>query len=305
MKSSGHNMVCFLIFFSSLHVCAQTGIWNTPNAYLAQQAPVDTPKVFAGGQILRDSGIVLSRVAFTADGREFYYTFARHWFSSEGTGVKRIVFDGTTWRKPEIICDNLSNPTLSLDGRILYLHGSGNTVYKMERVGEGWGSSVKFLDLPYALYNFMPTRSGRFYAGSNGDRGKKSDYSAYDFSVLTIKPGDTVITSLGAPLNTPGFDGDLYVAPDESFMIISTHETPTYECELYISFRRKNGSWKEPLSLGPLINDGKAHRFGQYVSPDGKYLFYTKGTNENDCNFYWVRWDNLFKKLKAQSDRTD
>ena len=305
MKSSGHHIVCFLVFFNALHAYAQTSIWNTPNAYLKQAVPADTPMVFAGGQLLRDSGIVLSRVAFTADGREFYYTFARHWFSAEGTGVKRIVFDGAGWKKPEIICRNLSNPTLSLNGKVLYFGGPGSTVYKAERVGGGWSSPVKFLDMPYGLYNFMPTRSGRFYAGSNGNRSQKSDYSAYDFSILTIKPGDTVITSLGTPLNTQGFDGDLYVAPDESYMIISTHETPTYECELYISFRRKNGSWKEPLSLGPLINEGKAHRFGQYVSPDGKYLFYTKGTNENDCNFYWVRWDSLLKKLKAQSDKMD
>ena len=38
---------------------------------------------------------------------------------------------------------------------------------------------------------------------------------------------------------------------------------------------------------------------GQFkVSPDGKYLFFTKGTSEKDCNFYWVRFDTLLKKLK-------
>ena len=56
-----------------------------------------------------------------------------------------------------------------------------------------------------------------------------------------------------------------------------------------------------PQSLGDKINAGPAHRFGQYVSPDGKYLFYTKGTGEKDCNFYWVRFDGLLKKLSISS----
>jgi hypothetical protein len=86
-----------------------------------------------------------------------------------------------------------------------------------------------------------------------------------------------------------------WVAPDESYIIISAKETPTYECELWISFRQPNKTWSNPESLGPMINKGSAHRFGQYVSPDGKYLFYTKGTSEQDCNYYWVRFDRLLK----------
>ena len=153
----------------------------------------------------------------------------------------------------------------------------------------------------FRYYNFMPTKSGVFYVGSNGNSGSKSDYSTYDFCTLTISKKDTIIKSLGAPLNTPAFDGDFFIAPDESYIIISAKETKTYECELWISFRKTDKTWSDPVSLGGKINDGLAHRFGQYVSPDGKYLFYTKGTGENDCNFYWVRFDNLVKKLKRTS----
>ena len=152
--------------------------------------------------------------------------------------------------------------------------------------------------MPYGLYNLMPTRSGNYYVGSNGDRSNKKDYSAYDFSIMTITPKDTTLTSLGKPLNTPGFDGDFYIAPDETYIIISANETPAYECELYISFRNKDKSRTKPVSLGAGINNGLAHRFGQYVSPNGKYLFYTKGTNEQDTKLYWVRFDTLLKRLR-------
>jgi hypothetical protein len=97
-----------------------------------------------------------------------------------------------------------------------------------------------------------------------------------------------------------GFDGDLYISPDESFIILSANETPTFECELWISFRKADKTWSNPKSLGSAINDGLAHRFGQYVTPDKKYLIYTKGTSEKDCHFYWVRFDRLLEKLRKE-----
>jgi hypothetical protein len=42
------------------------------------------------------------------------------------------------------------------------------------------------------------------------------------------------------------------------------------------------------MGLGPRINDGLAHRWGQYVSPDGKYLFHTRGARASDYAIYWV-----------------
>jgi hypothetical protein len=41
------------------------------------------------------------------------------------------------------------------------------------------------------------------------------------------------------------------------------------------------------MGLGPKINDSLAHRWDQYVSLDGKYLFYTRGTRASDCAIYW------------------
>jgi hypothetical protein len=86
-------------------------------------------------------------------------------------------------------------------------------------------------------------------------------------------------------------------------MIVSTNETPDYESELYISFRRPNDTWGAPVSLGPGINNGIAHRWGQFVTADEKYLFYSYGTSEKDCAIYWVRFDTLLKKLRPAEVR--
>ncbi|HEV2478624.1 MAG TPA: hypothetical protein VGS79_03135 [Puia sp.] len=81
-------------------------------------------------------------------------------------------------------------------------------------------------------------------------------------------------------------------------MIVSANETKDFECELYITFRRKDHTWTKPVSLSPLINNGTAHRWGQYVTPDGKYLFYSYGTSPKDCHIYWLRFDHLLEKLR-------
>jgi|ERR1022692_138294 hypothetical protein len=93
---------------------------------------------------------------------------------------------------------------------------------------------------------------------------------------------------------------DFFIARDESYMIVSANETKDFECELYISFRKADKTWTIPVSLGPLINDGVAHRWGEYVTPDNKYLFYSRGTSEKDCAIYWVRFDRLLETLRPK-----
>ncbi|MBO9203019.1 MULTISPECIES: hypothetical protein [Niastella] len=294
--------ICILasLFYTCLscNAIGQKDLWNSPAAYLGQKPPGDTPEIFGKG-ILADSGIVLGKVSFSSDGRAFYYSYAKHWFNNEGSGTKELVFNGESWQKPVVIAENLTNPALSPDERTIFLGAPNGQVWVLQKSTKGWMKPVLWLEKPYGLYNFQAASTDTYYVSSNGTAGSKSDWSTYDFCKLTISEKDTAISSLGNTINTKGFDGDFFIAPDESYIIISAKETQSYESELWISFRKKDNTWTVPQSLGPTINDGLAHRFGQYVSPDGKYLFYTRGTSEKDCNFYWVRFDTLLKELKA------
>ena len=303
-KAKGNSLtVCLITVIFCLgftvNLTAQTNFWKSKDAYLGEIPPNDEPKIFGKG-ILSDSGIVLGKVAFSKDGKTLYYPFARNWFDYKGSGTKEIKFDGRKWQKPKVIAEEMTNPCLSPNGRSLYLGSGSLQVWVLDKTETGWSEAKLWLDKPYGLYNFQVTTSGDFYVGSNGIQGSKNDFSTYDFCKLTISGNDTTIGSLGEAINTAGFDGDFFIAPDESYIIISAKETPTYECELWISFRKKDKTWTKPQSLGDKINKGLAHRFGQYVTPDGKYLIYTQGTSEADCNFYWVRFDTLLKHLKPK-----
>jgi hypothetical protein len=284
---------------------AQSNFFSGKNAYLGQRPPNDTPRIFAQQMLLPDSGIAMDRSAFSADGKEFYYCNAMHWFTAKGNKIRYFKFDGNKWRGPFVLNYGYYAPTFSVDGKSMYFlggprDGRHSIVWVSHRTKSGWTNPVVYLKKDYGLYDFMPARSGVNYVASNVTPGKMNDFTNYDFCTLTFNKKDTIVKSLGPIINTPAFDGDFYVAPDESYMIISYKEKPDFECELGITFRKPDGSWTAPQNLGALINDGDAHRWGQYVTPDGKYLIYTKGTGEKDCHLYWVRFDTL--KAKLQKD---
>lgn len=286
---------------------AQESFWNSPDAYLGQPRPTDTPKIFAPN-LMTDSGtFVMGRIAFSHDGKEIYYVQSDSWEGAQHfRPLKMLKYTDHHWSKPVIINEKFLQPTLSMDDSVLYFRKADvagnnmNNVWQSHRTSDGWSAPAPFLEKTYGVYDFMPTASGNFYVGSDPSPEDVRNGSTYVYSLLTFSNGDARVKSLGRPLNGPGFNGDLFIAPDESYMIVSANETKDYESELYISFRKPDLTWTAPVSLGSSINNGVAHRWGQYVTPDQKYLFYTHGTSEKDCALYWVRFDTLLEKLRQK-----
>ena len=95
-----------------------------------------------------------------------------------------------------------------------------------------------------------------------------------------------------------------FVAQDESFIIFNSSNRPdSYgEADLYISFKNQNGIFDEPINLGNIINSEYSD-ICPTLSPDGKYLFFTRLGFE-DSNWtgkvYWVRAD-FINQLKPIS----
>jgi hypothetical protein len=274
-----------------LLLIAQDSFWNTPDAYLGQTPPTDTPKIFAPGLLADPGTFIMGRVTFSSDGKEFYYTQNDSWESAAHAKMKMIRYLDHHWGKPVVINEQFISPTLSIDGKTLYMRrGNMHNVWQSQRTGEGWSTPTALVEKPFGLYDFMPTASGRYYVGSDPSPDDVKNGSTYVYSLLTFSDSDASVKSLGRPLNGPGFNGDFYIAPDESYMVVSTNETKTFQSELYISFHKSDSTWTPPVSLGPKINNGLAHRWGQWVTPDRKFLFYSHGTSERDCAIYWVRF---------------
>jgi WD40-like Beta Propeller Repeat len=83
-----------------------------------------------------------------------------------------------------------------------------------------------------------------------------------------------------------------FIAPDESYLLFcSNRQNPEKElCHIYISFKNKNGEWSEPIDLSLKMNFTASSKF-PYISPDGKFLFFSSGVN-----IYWVNSKILYSK---------
>ena len=59
--------------------------------------------------------------------------------------------------------------------------------------------------------------------------------------------------------------------------------------DLYISFRKKDDSWTVPENMGKAVNTSSSE-LRPYVTPDGKYLFFTsdRPNSKGIGNIYWV-----------------
>ena len=97
------------------------------------------------------------------------------------------------------------------------------------------------------------------------------------------------------------------VAPDGSFLVFYSIEpgarggTPT---DLYLTLRRPDGTWTKPQRMGPRVNTGY-HEIGARISPDKKYMFFTRSTGWNlnwatdTADIYWVELKEYLDEAKT------
>ncbi len=273
------------------------GFWDSPDAYLGQVQPGEIPVKFAPNLLADSLGFSASKVAFTRDGKEFYYCYNRTWANNDYLKIKYFKYQNGAWKGPFTINEHRNSPVLSPDEKTLYFVGRGARAWQSHRTANGWSEPTTFFE-QHVMYGLVPTNSGIIYTGSNEFVGAEQKPCNLDVSTISITGTDTVFHSLGVPVNSPGWNGDFFVSSDESFIIISTKESDGGNCELYLSYRKPDKTWTNPKSLGPIINNDVAHRYGQYVTNDKKFLFYCYAHTEKDCAVYWVRFDHLYDSLK-------
>jgi len=83
---------------------------------------------------------------------------------------------------------------------------------------------------------------------------------------------------------------DPLIAPDESYLIFAAKWKKGYgELDLYVSFKKENGSWTIPKNIKELNTEGI--ELAPALSPEGKYLFFTRRSafrTLTPSKIYWV-----------------
>ena len=149
-------------------------------------------------------------------------------------------------------------------------------------------------------YNLSIARNGTLYfLGYAG--GLRNNFGIYRSELIEgeyakpelLQPG--INASEGIRNWTP------YIAPDESYLLFSSSRgtSEMAQGDLFICFRQPDGNWTDPVSLGESINSNQLERFPS-VSPDGKYLFFTRWTPDHDEDVYWVS-ASIIGKLKEKA----
>lgn len=276
------------ILFSCVLVAARAAA-DPPSAdYLGQTPPSLVPEIFAPGLISTDA--IEFNSVFSPDGREFF--FARHHAGVDT--MFRAAYAGGRWGEPEPLGvfpgDVSGDMAVAPDGESLYFLGEyanefarGKPTWDIwvSRKTDGTWGPARVVPPPISTEAMdvypVVVGDGSLYFLSDRPGGIAGSGRADLYRAQRLPDGSFAEpVNVGAPINHALGIGDTFVAPDESYMVLSSRRTPSQgESDLFVSFRLADGRWSEPVSLGATINSDVID-FCPMVTPDGKYLFFTR-----------------------------
>jgi hypothetical protein len=273
--------------------------------YLNQEQPGVTPSVFAPGLVSLKDNFEYGNT-FSNSGKEFYYSVN----DKNGKPLINVIkFENNVWSEPKTILAHdvygYNDAFLSPYDKRLYfisdraLDGKGPKkdidIWYVERKGEGWSEPINpgsAINADKNEYYISFTKKGTMYFSSNAGTTMESDKN-YDIRTAEFSGGKFLPNKkLSDAINTDMYEADVYVAPDESYVIFCSER---YEGkgrgDLYISFKNAKGEWTPAKNMGDAINTN-GYEFCPYVTPDGKFLFFSRSGD-----IYWVSAE-VIEKLK-------
>lgn len=255
--------------------------------YLGQALPGTIPIVF---NLPVSNGLrPVERITFSSDGKEIYYSELNKWPATEYR-IKCFKYNGT-WQGPIISFEGFMAPALSVNDSIIYMQKNINNIactYYSTRNDTGWSIPARLFSTNVQSHYFQETQSKNYFLASNPNGNS-------DLCKLIINNTDTIIQSLGSPINKIITENDFFIARDESYIIFFRLSSPY---DLFISYNNGNGRWTNPKTLGININTA-IYECCPYITHDKKHLFFTRGGDAMPTYYtYWVKIDELVDSLK-------
>lgn len=220
---------------------------------------------------------------FSKDTKEFYFGVQM----KDRAEIRYSYLENGSWSSPATLLEHVlfthNDPFLSPDEQRLYFIGQKENDYDIwfvKRTKTGWSKPInagKNINSSGNEYYMSFTSDGDMYFSSN--RGGN-----YDIYKSEWRDGDFQRPEkLGDAINTGSYEADVFVAPDESYLIFcSTREKGFGQGDLYISFSDESGNWSQAVAMGESINTS-GHELCPFVTHDGKYFLFTSKED-----IYWV-----------------
>lgn len=265
---------------------------QTGNKYVDATPPEKEAQVFASGivSIPREEGSYEERPVFSPDFRELYFD-VNNYKTRSFTSLSMRYQDGH-WTKPEpafFAGYKGIQASFAPGGTRLFFVApkradeNSRGIWTAERAGGDWTKPVLLespIDtLPSVGFPCL-TNSGTLYFLSMSGPAKglyrsKPDAGAY-----------RAMEKLEVP--KAGDVGDFIVSPDESFIVFYANLPGNFgQGDLYVAFRKPDGSWTSPRNLGEKVNTA-GYDYAPSISPDGRYLFFTRDAPDHRGHIHWI-----------------
>lgn len=262
-----------------------------PRLFSGQNQPIDQEVSESANPVLFLPGMVSTHLAerdaaLSHDRQEFYYTVTSY-------SHPVIVFtreQDDQWSEPQVapfsgVYSDLE-PHFLPDGNTLYFASNrplkeGDPVkdfdiWGVNRKPDGWGEPYN-LGVPVntAANEFYPTvtNNGTIYWTSVSSDGIGGE----DIFFSRLLEGEYHIASVVSDsINTRADEYNAFIARDESYLIFTSSGWGSGQGsgDLWISFRKEDQSWSQPVNMGPAVNS-PYFDFCPFVSEDGRHLFFT------------------------------
>jgi hypothetical protein len=290
-KTLCYLFVITMLVMSSMSLFAQA--IPEDSLYLGQTLPENIPQIF--NLAVTSGHRACERIAITSDGKEIYYG-ELNTYPPSSYRIRCFKYQDNKWQGPFNVFEGYIAPKLSVNDSIIYMQNNIFYTYYSIRTESGWSVPVKLLSSNQRMHYFQRTNLNNSYASSYYE-GSPSDGN---ISKVIVVNQDTLLQSLGIPLNSSAQENDFFIASDESYIFFSKNVSGGAG-DIYLSFKRNDGRWTNPKKLGEPINKpGYEWEYGQFVSKDSKFLFFTSGgTSMNTYYTYWVKIDNIIDSLRV------
>ncbi len=286
MKYSNILLLCLFVGISSF---GQTKA-NTKDKYLKQKLPSTTPEIFAPNLISKKGEYEFGSV-FNKNATEFFY-------GVNVNGKEEIRYSklqGNKWSSPQTILSHnnygFNDPFLSPDEQRLYFISQKTLVghdkkddydiWYVNRTANGWSEPINAgtnINSESSEYYISFTKDGTMYFSSNK---KENNFNIYTSKDINGRFQEAI--QLSNAINTAAYEADVFIDPDEKYIIFCSKRKEGFgQGDLYISFKKADGTWSTSVNMGDRINT-KGHELCPFVSSDGNYLFYT-----SNQDIYWV-----------------
>jgi hypothetical protein len=277
-----------LAFTSALLLSFCIGVSSQPippdSLYLGQTPPGNTPQVFAPG-IISLAGRTEYGVSISPDGAEMLFAIGN--WPDKRTMI--MEYKNSHWTNPDTVSFSSTRSAeeaiYSPDGQRVYYYafnppnpiGGTDLCYSI-KPDSVWGE-------PINLGTPLNTTQGEFHPcvvadGSIYFENYPGKICYSKFQNGTYQPR-VVLPSIFNDQNMAY--GNPYVSPDESYFIFNSSRPGGFgSSDLYISYKKDDGTWTNPKNLGGTINT-PTYECGSEITDDNLYMTFV---SNNDI--YWV-----------------